>query len=130
MVIVGEYSPSFTGKGRLALPKQIREALENKEIVLSKGFEKCIFGYQKETWEEAAKLELARPISNLEGRDIRRKMFSGAVIVSADEQGRIVIPENLIEYAGITEKAVIVGAGDHFEIWDMKRWQETISRYY
>lgn len=121
-MLLGEYKPSFTGKNRLALPKKLREQITGNEIILTKGFEKCIFGFDKKVWEETAKLELQKPISSVEGREIRRQMFAGAESVEFDDQGRFVIPETLIKYSGIGEEITIIGAGDHFEIWSSKEW--------
>jgi MraZ protein len=51
-------------------------------------------------------------------------MFSGASETSIDSQGRVVIPNNLKDYAGINKKTVVIGAGDHVEIWDFDNWSE------
>lgn len=63
-----------------------------------------------------------------EGLKSRRKMFTGAEEVAIDAQGRIVIPESLLKYAEIKskddEEMMVIGAGDHLEIWDRKKWQE------
>jgi len=49
-------------------------------------------------------------------------MYSGASEIAIDTQGRIVIPGNLKEYAKIGKKVVVIGAGDHIEIWDFENW--------
>lgn len=123
-MLFGEYNPTFTGKHRLALPKKLREQITGIEVVLTKGFEKCIFGYDRKIWEEAARQELQKPISSVEGREIRRQMFAGAEITAFDDQGRFVISENLISFADIKNEITIIGAGDHFEIWDTNAWRE------
>ena len=50
-------------------------------------------------------------------------MFSGAVDASIDEQGRFVIPQSLKGYAELDKNIVVIGAGDHFEIWDKRNWE-------
>jgi MraZ protein len=55
-------------------------------------------------------------------------MFSGASETNIDSQGRIVIPGNLKDYAKIDKKAVVIGAGDHIEIWDFDTWEDYSQR--
>ncbi len=127
-MLLGEYKHNLTKGNRLTLPSKIRNEVGGNEIVLAKGFEACILGYQKSVWEEMAKAELIKPLSEAEGRRIRRQLFSGAVLAEIDQQGRLVIPANLLKHAGIKVKGLIIGAGDHFEVWENKRWQEYFEK--
>lgn len=129
-MFLGEYKHNLTKGNRLALPSKIRNEIKAQEIVLARGFEECILGYQKSTWEEISKAELAKPVSEEEARRIRRQLFPGAVLVEIDQQGRIVIPKNLLGYAKIKIEAVIIGAGDHFEIWEETNWQNYQNKNY
>ena len=81
-------------------------------------------GYDKDDWEKRA-TELLNP-SLLQPTDMenRRYIFSSLVYLEIDEQGRFVVPKNLLEYGQLKEKAVIIGVGDHFEIWDQAKWRE------
>ena len=121
---LGTYEPNLIGEKRLALPKEIRNELAGDQVVLTSGFEECIFGFSKKEWEQTIQPELAKPISDVGGREIRRRMFADAAIVDLDMQGRFVLTENLIRYAKITSGLTVIGAGDHFEIWDSRKWQE------
>ncbi len=123
-VFLGEFSHSLDDRGRLSLPKKIREELESVEIVLTRGFEACIFGYQKSTWLNDTKIQLEIPVFEERGRNLRRFTFSGAVPAEIDKLGRVLIPGNLKEYSGIKNEVMVIGAGDHFEIWDCKKWKE------
>lgn len=129
-MFLGEYKHNLTKGNRLALPSKIRSEVKAQEIVLARGFEECILGYQKTTWEEISKTELAKPVSEEEARRIRRQLFPGAVLVEIDQQGRIVIPKNLLDYAKIKSEAVVIGAGDHFEIWEETSWQNYQDKNY
>ncbi len=40
-----------------------------------------------------------------------------------DAQGRIRIPERLVEFAGLSRDVVLVGVHDHAEIWDAAAWE-------
>lgn len=123
MVFFGEYQINFSGSGRLLLPKKIRELLKGNTFILTKGFGNCLSGYDKDDWEKRAS-ELLNP-SLLEPTDMdnRRYIFSSLVYLEIDEQGRFVIPKNLLEYGQLKDKAVIIGVGDHFEIWQQQVWQ-------
>lgn len=124
-MFLGTYQPNLIGKGRIALPKKIRNELGSERMVLTIGFEECIFGFEERNWEEVTKAELSRPLfSDRQGRNLRRKMCADALIIELDSQGRFVIPENMMKFAGIKDKVTIIGAGDHFEIWESKIWEE------
>lgn len=123
-MLLGTYLPTLIGRNRLALPKKLRKEIAGNQVVLSVGLEKCIFGFEEKKWEAVTAVDLSRPISDVEGRDLRRKLCMNAEMIDLDSQGRFVIPESMVEYAGIKEKLIMIGAGDHFEIWDSENWKE------
>ncbi|OGG18047.1 hypothetical protein A3D78_00940 [Candidatus Gottesmanbacteria bacterium RIFCSPHIGHO2_02_FULL_39_14] len=124
-MLLGSFEPNLMEGGRLALPKKIREELAGPRVVLTIGFEECIFGFTEKTWETVTLPELSRPLfSDKQGRDLRRKMCSEAILIELDSQGRFIIPEPMSEFAGINQKVIIIGAGDHFEIWSKDKWEE------
>lgn len=123
-MLLGTYELNLIGKNRLVLPSKLRKEISGDRIVLSVGFEPCIFGFEEKKWEEVTASDLSRPLSDPEGRDLRRKMFSKAVVVDVDSHGRFVVPENCIGGGELRGQITIIGAGDHFEIWDAKKWQK------
>lgn len=123
-MFLGSWEPSFDRlTRRIALPKKIRDYLATSTIILSFGFERCIFGFDQKSWEKESASQVARPITDRSARDLRRLFFSSAQPVTLDNQGRFVIPFDLFNWAQI-EKPVVIGAGDHFEIWDEASWQK------
>ena len=122
-MFLGEYEPNVDEKGRLTLPKKIREGISGHEVIVTRGFERCIFGYEKTAWQEATGKELLQPITDVRSRANRRYLFSGAAQLELDGQGRLVIPRNLLRFADIREDVAVIGAGDHFEIWAKSLWQ-------
>jgi|SRR3989338_4667663 len=125
MAFLGEYLVSFTGQGRLVIPKRIREGLgKQATCTLSRGYDGSLSGYRQEDWKRATD-ELLQE-SAVSGRrvDLRRHIFSSAVEVEIDGQGRAVIPVNLLEYAGLktAKEAVVIGVGNHFEVWQKEKW--------
>lgn len=124
-MFLGTFAPNLMEKGRIALPKKIREELTGNRLILTIGFENCIFGFSQSAWEEVVRPELLRPLfSDKQGRDLRRKMCAAAVNIELDSQGRLVIPPEMMNFAKIKESIVIIGAGEHFEIWSNKQWEE------
>jgi MraZ protein len=122
-MFLGEYQTKFSGLRRLVLPRKLRLELKGKtEIILSRGFDECIWGFSKEGFEKEAEKQLSIPTVERGGRDLRRYFFSGAEETFLDLQGRFVISENLLNYAGCKGEVFLIGAGDHFEIWDLKKW--------
>lgn len=128
MVFFGEYQVNFSGSGRLLLPKKVRELLKGNTFILTKGFGICLAGYDKDDWEKRA-ADLLNP-SLLQPTDMenRRSIFSSLVYLEIDDQGRFVVPKSLLGYSQLKEKAVIIGVGDHFEIWDTGKWNAYIKK--
>jgi len=121
-MFLGEYQPNITEGSRIALPKKLRDQIHGDEVILSRGFEKCIFLYDKEDWVAEAKKQVENPISDAKTRDLKRYMFASASETAIDAQGRIVLPNTLKIYAAIDKRTCVVGAGDHIEIWDADAW--------
>ncbi len=123
MVFFGEYQINFSGSGRLLLPKKLRELLKGNTFILTKGFGNCLSGYDKDDWEKRASELLNPSLLQPTDMDNRRYIFSSLVYLEIDDQGRFVVPKNLLEYGLLKDKAVIIGVGDHFEIWETKKWE-------
>ncbi len=124
MVFFGEYQLSFTSPGRLVLPKKLRELLKGDTFILTKGFDFCLSGYDKEDWENRAKGLFQTSILDKENLAKQRFIFPSITYLEIDAQGRFVIPKNLLNYADLKETAVIIGVGDHFEIWSQEKWKD------
>lgn len=124
-MFLGEYKEKFTGKGRIVLPKLMRKELgSDKLIILSRGFEGCIWGFSRNGFEEEAKKQLEISATEERARLLRRYLFSGSIPAELDVQGRFIIPANLLDYAKVSKEVVVIGAGDHFEIWNIDFWKK------
>lgn len=122
-LFLGEYDHSLDDRGRITLPRKIRQELGDADIVLSKGFDACIFGYDRESWEKEAGKQLEQPVTEQKGRELRRYLFAAAQKADIDKLGRILLPTHLKEYAKVRSEVKVIGAGDHFEIWDTDEWR-------
>ncbi|HEX2533832.1 MAG TPA: division/cell wall cluster transcriptional repressor MraZ [Chitinophagaceae bacterium] len=130
---LGEFEATLDTKGRFLLPagfkKQMPEG-ESTRFVVNRGFEKCLSLYPMRTWEP-----LYERISGLNDfdprvREFRRYFLNGATIVEPDTAGRILLPPNLKEYAGLEKDIVLAAAGDKMEIWsdaNYKKFFESVS---
>src|SRR5258708_5854238 len=121
-MFLGEYQPNITEGSRIALPKKLRDQIHGEEVILSRGFEKCIFIYDKEDWIAESQKQIENPISDVKTRDLKRYMYASATETTIDQQGRIVLATNLKDYAGIGKSTDVIGAGDHIEVWDKSDW--------
>jgi len=127
-MFLGEYTPNITEGSRIALPKKLRDQIHGDEIILSRGFEKCVFLYDKEDWVSETSKQLESPISDIKTRNLKRYLFASAAETGIDAQGRLVLPSSLKEYAGLDKRTVVIGAGDHIEIWDPDVWQAHLEK--
>jgi len=128
---LGTYEPTLLTGGQVALPKKIRQVIDGNQIILSVGFDRCVSGFSLDGWEMIVQEGISKPSYTQEGRQLRRQIFGSAEEVKMDSQGRFVVPISLRDYAGLTSEIIVIGAGDHFEIWDKSEWvkvrQENIN---
>lgn len=127
-MFLGEYQPNITDGSRIALPKKLRDQIMGDEIILSRGFEKCIFIYDKNDWASEAEKQIDNPITDLKTRALKRYMYAGATETSIDTQGRLVLPANLKAYANLDKQTAVIGAGDHIEVWDLDAWNSYLEK--
>jgi MraZ protein len=127
-MFIGEYLHSIDEKGRLAVPFRFRKFLKEGAVVAKGLVDRCLCLYPKEEWDKLAAKLTALPISDPKARAFARLMFSGAVEVIFDRQGRILLPSYLKEYAGLKTQAIISGVYNRVEIWDVRFWQQYKTR--
>ena len=122
-MFLGTFSTKLLQKNQFVLTAKLARNLKSSRLVIAQGFDKCVYGFDIEQWQKIAEAELLKPLLSEEGRRMRREIFSKADEVDLDKQRRFVIPDYLVEYAGIKENLVVIGAGDHFEIWDKGEYE-------
>ncbi|MBD3281282.1 division/cell wall cluster transcriptional repressor MraZ [Candidatus Uhrbacteria bacterium] len=126
-MFIGEYHYTIDDKGRLSIPVGYRTEL-SKGAVVTRGLDRTLFLYPKKQWESLAAKIAALPLSQADTRAFARLMLAGAMEVTIDKSGRIVIPEYLRTYAGLNKKAVISGLYDRLEIWDEDAWNSYAAK--
>ena len=129
---LGEFEATLDSKGRFLLPagfkRQIPEG-ESTRFVVNRGFEKCLSLYPMSSWQP-----LYDQISTLNDfdpkvREFRRYFLNGAIIVEPDAAGRLLIPQNLKDYAGLEKDIVLAAAVNKLEIWDKEKYQKFFEAY-
>lgn len=126
LMFLGQHFPRLDDKGRMILPAKFREALA-PGVVLTKGQEGCLYIYPADRFavmtDELSKL----PVTSKSARDYNRVLFSGASDEIPDKQGRVTVPSQLRDYAGLTKELVVIGNNTHLEIWDLHTWNTYLS---
>jgi MraZ protein len=112
---------TLDGKGRLGVPTRWREVLMatvQGQMVVAKNPDGCLSLYPLPVWENFENSVLSLATEN----DAWRRFFIGsATEVELDGAGRVLIPPELREWAGLVEKVKFMGVGSHFELWDSAR---------
>lgn len=120
-MFLGEYQHSLDSKARLIIPAKFREELGLK-FVATKGLDNCIFVYPLDEWQVIEEKLRSLPFTRADVRSFARFFFSGASELEIDKQGRVLLPQNLREYAHIDKELVIIGVGARLEIWSSDNW--------
>lgn len=118
-MFLGSFKTYFSGKNRLILPKKFRRELgpESKFFILL-GENGEIWGFDQINWLKQAESILQIPLFSEEGRLKRLKFFPRADECILDFQGRFILPQEFVDQANLKKDVLIIGAGDHFEIWN------------
>lgn len=121
--LYGEYRHSIDNKNRVTLPASFREKLAGEEdLILSAGFDNCLSIYPEEVWVELLE-NAGQDGPSSRTRQLRRFFSARASEISPDSQGRIVIPGQLKEWAGIQDEVTVVGNYDTVELWAPEKWE-------
>ncbi len=124
-MFLGEYDVRIGDKNRIAIPARFRADFQ-PGLVLAQGMDDTpylnIFTFAE--WERFYQRISAVPIEKSRGREARRLFFASAFSTEIDRQGRFVLPPTLLQYAQFADDVIIVGAGDHMEIWNKDVWSQ------
>ena len=83
----------------------------------------CLFVYANDDWSAFEQKLTSLPLINKEARKFARFFLAGAAQVEVDKQGRILLPANLRQFAGLEKDVVLVGVGSRIEIWSRENWE-------
>lgn len=120
-MFIGEYHHTLDEKGRLSVPAKFRAALAQGAVV-TRGLDRSLFLYPKEEWDTLAQKLAALPMGQADTRAFARLMLAGAMEVDVDTSGRVLLPEYLRTYAGLTKTVVVAGLYNRLELWNEDTW--------
>ena len=124
MAFRGHFEHSLDSKNRLSIPTRFRTAFSSG-TVLAKTPEPCVAIWTPETNESIIERTLSglNPMGS-EYRKMSRFFQGNSFEIDLDASGRVTLPPPLLAHAGIEKEVVVVGVGDHLEVWARQRWQE------
>jgi MraZ protein len=125
-MLIGEYKSTLGKKNRVSLPKKFREIL-GENLILTKGYEQALIIVNEKLWKKVAQEVINGSFINKDIRDTSRFLVGGAKEIELDKQGRFVIPQSLLEHAGLKDEVVFIGLVNWVEVWDKTRWEERLN---
>ena len=120
-MFIGEYRHTFDAKNRISLPAKFRKEL-GKGVIVTRGLDRCLFVFSQAAWRKESEKLGQYSTSSAAGRALSRLMLSGASEADVDSAGRILIPDYLKSFAGLSTKAVVAGVNERVELWDEDAW--------
>lgn len=117
----GTYTYSVDSKGRINIPSRLRKYVSpeaNDTFVLTRGYDRCLFVYPLDEWNQLEQSIRALNPSDAQHRFVMRTLLQWATEAQLDQQSRIILPKELLQFAEITAEVRIVGVLDHMEIWN------------
>ena len=123
MAFRGHFEHSLDAKNRLSIPARFRASFSNG-TVLSKDPEDCVAIWTPDAHEAIIERALGglNPMGS-EYRKLSRFYQGNSFEVELDASGRVTLPPPLMGHAGIDKEVVVVGVGDHLEVWGGERWR-------
>ena len=113
---IGKYYYTLEEKGRLSLPKEFRQ--KNNSWVVTRGLDGGLFLFKELDFQAQLQNLLSRTFTKKNNRDFVRLMTNEAKVVTPDKNGRVQLPEYLIDFAKLSKSVVLVGSLEKIEIWD------------
>ncbi len=129
--LIGTYECKADAKGRLMVPsalkKQLAPMLQDGFVLKRSVFQPCLELYPMQEWNV-----LMQKINGLnrfkkKNNDFIRRFTAGVKMVEVDSNGRLLIPKDLIGFAGINKEIVLSSAVNIIEIWDKDKYENTID---
>jgi len=121
---LGRYATTMDDKGRCILPAKLRAVVDDSEkslldgeVYLTKGLEGCLSVYPACEWSAIQQRLSTLDFTDKAFRSFSRRFYSMASPATPDKNGRILIPSNLAEDAGLEKNLVVIGVNRWIEIW-------------
>jgi MraZ protein len=129
MMFRGPSAHTIDVKGRLIIPARFRDVVRTSGVdgLIVTTFDSCLYAYTIEEWGKLEEKIIAQPESNIKMRNFKRFFIGNASECMCDKQGRILIPPELRQYAGLEKEVKLIGVINHFEIWSKSIYEQKMS---
>ena len=126
-MLTGCYSNTIDAKGRVIIPTKLRYGL-GERIWLVMGIDKCLYIFTSDSWADYRNRYISnRSMTDINARKMQRLTIGHSHELEIDRQGRINLPQILIDYAGIEKDVVFLGCDDRIEVWDSAIYEQDMA---
>ena len=129
--LIGTYECKVDAKGRLLLPvafkKQLASVMEKGFVLKRAVFQPCLELYPMQEWESLMQNVHKLNRFKKKNNDFIRRFTAGVKPVDLDVSGRLLIPKDLVGFAGISKEIVVTSAVNIIEIWDKNKYEKAID---
>jgi len=128
--LIGEFECKIDAKGRFMLPAGLKKQLPPEvqdRFVINRGFEKCLVLYPQNVWKTISDEINQLNLYNKKNRDFLRYFYRGATDMMLDSANRLLLPKQLIEYAGIDKEVVLFAFSSRIEIWAKETYKNLLT---
>ena len=122
-MFIGQYRHNLDEKNRLIIPAKFRSMLGDN-AVMTIGNDQCIAIYAQSEWNKLQEKLLTYNSNSSDARKQIRMIAGNATEANCDSQGRVILPQNLLEHSDIIKEIVLVGNLNHIEIWAKEKWEK------
>lgn len=122
-MLIGTYRHSVDAKKRMRMPSKFKAEL-GANFVITKGNSGNLFVFSATEFSVLHEKMIHIPLFDEEAQKPIRKFLSSAFEAEEDNQGRVLLPKELVKFAGIEKNLVFVGLGNRVEIWAEEKWEE------
>ena len=126
-MFIGEYEHTLDEKKRVTLPKAFATEL-GKKFVVARGLDNCLFVFPQPAWKKHVEKLQELSFAHADTRSFNRHLLAGAMEVSPDASGRILLTDHHKRFAGLKKQVVFAGVADRVEIWDATAWKQQMQR--
>ncbi|MBQ7500785.1 MAG: division/cell wall cluster transcriptional repressor MraZ [Clostridia bacterium] len=121
-MLYGFYQHTIDKKNRVQMPAKLREQMSETMVVFKHIEEECLAVYSEEEWEKIR--QKIDDLPSVENAWFARRVYAYMTLVQPDAQGRILLPQTLVDYAGLEKNVTVIGVGNHAEIWDSSKYEK------
>ena len=126
-MLTGSYTGTIDNKGRVFIPAKLRNSFGERVWVV-KGIDACLYIFTQESWSDFMEDYITnRTLKDAKARKLQRFMLGGSRELDIDKQGRINLPQDQLDYAGVEKDVMFVGCIDRIELWSAEAYEKEMD---